>query len=178
MLVVGRFINGICVGICSAQVPVYVAELALAHKGGLVVGAPQWAITWAIFITFYISYGCSFLEGTASFRAPWALQTIPVIFFFFGIFWMPESPRWLAKQDRWDKCQKILMLIHADNNPDDDLVRMELQRLREACDMDRIQSNVSFTELVKPPMLWRFHIGVFVQIWSQLTCINVIMYCE
>lgn len=178
MLIVGRFINGICVGICSAQVPVYVAELALAHKGGLVVGAPQWAITWAILITFYISYGCSFLEGTASFRAPWALQTIPVIFFFFGIFWMPESPRWLAKQDRWDKCQKIPMLIHADNNPDDDLVRMELQRLREACDMDRIQSNVSFTELVKPPMLWRFHIGVFVQIWSQLTCINVIMYCE
>jgi hypothetical protein len=91
---------------------------------------------------------------------------------------MPESPRWFAKQDRWDKCQKIPMLIHADNNPDDDLVRMELQQLREACDRDRIQSNVSFTELVKPPMLWRFHIGVFVQIWSQLACINVIMYCE
>ncbi|KAJ5983297.1 hypothetical protein N7481_005396 [Penicillium waksmanii] len=176
MLIVGRFINGICVGICSAQVPVYVAELAPAHKRGLVVGAQQWAITWGILIMFYISYGCSFLKGTASFRVPWALQMIPAIFLFFGIFWMPESPRWLAKQDRWDDCQKILALIHANNNPDDDLVRMELQQLREACDMDRIQSDVSFTELVKPPMLWRLHIGVFVQIWSQLTGINVIMY--
>lgn len=178
MLIVGRFINGICVGICSAQVPVYVAELAPAHKRGLVVGAQQWAITWGILIMFYISYGCSFLKGPASFRVPWALQMIPAIFLFFGIFWMPESPRWLAKQDRWDDCQKILALIHANNNPDDDLVRMELQQLREACHMDRIQSDVSFTELVKPPMLWRLHIGVFVQIWSQLTGINVIMYCE
>lgn len=178
MLIVGRFINGVCVGICSAQVPVYVAELAPAHKRGLVVGAQQWAITWGILIMFYISYGCSFLRGTASFRVPWALQMIPAIFLFFGIFWMPESPRWLAKQDRWEECQHILALIHANNNPDDDLVRMELQQLRETCEMERLQSQVSFFELVKSPMLWRLHIGVFVQIWSQLTGINVIMYCE
>ncbi|KAJ5089298.1 hypothetical protein N7532_007982 [Penicillium argentinense] len=103
MLIVGRFINGVCVGICSAQVPVYVAELAPAHMRGLVVGTQQWAITWGILIMFYISYGCSFLTGTAAFRTPWALQMIPAIFLFGGIFWMPESPRWLAKKDRWDE---------------------------------------------------------------------------
>lgn len=46
MLIVGRFINGISVGICSAQVPVYVTELAPPSKRGRVVGAQQWAITW------------------------------------------------------------------------------------------------------------------------------------
>lgn len=46
MLIVGRFINGISVGICSAQVPVYVSELAPPSKRGLVVGTQQWAITW------------------------------------------------------------------------------------------------------------------------------------
>lgn len=40
-LVVGRFINGIAVGICSAQVPVYVSELAQPSKRGRVVGAQQ-----------------------------------------------------------------------------------------------------------------------------------------
>ena len=48
MLVVGRFINGLSVGICSAQVPVYVSELAPPSKRGRVVGAQQWAITWGI----------------------------------------------------------------------------------------------------------------------------------
>lgn len=39
MLIVGRFINGLAVGICSAQVPVYVSELAPPSKRGRVVGA-------------------------------------------------------------------------------------------------------------------------------------------
>jgi MFS family permease len=46
MLIAGRIVNGFAVGICSAQVPVYVSELAQPTKRGLVVGMQQWAITW------------------------------------------------------------------------------------------------------------------------------------
>jgi hypothetical protein len=42
MLIAGRFINGLSVGICSAQVPVYVTELAPPSKRGRVVGSQQW----------------------------------------------------------------------------------------------------------------------------------------
>jgi len=65
MLIVGRIINGFAVGICSAQVPVYISELAPPTKRGRFVGAQQWAITWGIMIMFYVSYGCSFINGTA-----------------------------------------------------------------------------------------------------------------
>lgn len=85
MLVVGRFINGLAVGICSAQVPVYVTELAPPSKRGRVVGAQQWAITWGILIMFYISYGTSFINGVAAFRLPWGLQMLPAIFLFFMV---------------------------------------------------------------------------------------------
>lgn len=54
MLIASRFINGVAVGICSAQVPVYVSELAPPSKRGRVVGAQQWAITWGILIMFYM----------------------------------------------------------------------------------------------------------------------------
>lgn len=178
MLIVGRFINGICVGICSAQVPVYVAELAPPSKRGLVVGTQQWAITWGILIMFYISYGSSFLSGTMSFRLPWGLQMVPAIFLFAGLFWMPESPRWLARNDRWDECQKILSLIHSAKGGNDDFVRLEMEQLRATCEYERTHPEGSFLDLVRPPMLMRTHVGVFVQIWSQLTGINVIMYCE
>lgn len=46
MLVAGRFINGFAVGICSAQVPVYISELAPPSRRGRLVGLQQWAITW------------------------------------------------------------------------------------------------------------------------------------
>lgn len=93
MLVVGRFINGLSVGICSAQVPVYVSELAPPSKRGRVVGSQQWAITWGILIMFYVSYGCSYLSGPKAFRVPWGLQMIPAAILFFGLVFMPESPR-------------------------------------------------------------------------------------
>ena len=111
MLVVGRFINGLSVGICSAQgkmmclsqldpdpltripVSVYVSELAPPSKRGRVVGAQQWAITWGILIMFYISYGCSYLDGPKAFRVPWGLQMLPAVGLFFGLFALPESPR-------------------------------------------------------------------------------------
>jgi Sugar (and other) transporter len=87
MLIVGRIINGLAVGvsihnfstshsmltlfqICSAQVPVYISELAPPSKRGRLVGAQQWAITWGIMIMFYICYGCSYIKGTAAFRVP------------------------------------------------------------------------------------------------------------
>ena len=38
MLIVGRIINGLCVGICSAQVPVYISELAPPRLRGRLVG--------------------------------------------------------------------------------------------------------------------------------------------
>ncbi|KAJ5887401.1 hypothetical protein N7495_007442 [Penicillium taxi] len=50
------------VGILSAQVPVYVAEMAQPNKCGKLDGAQKWAITWGILIMFYISYG-STLRG-------------------------------------------------------------------------------------------------------------------
>jgi MFS family permease len=46
MLVVGRIINGFCVGIQSAQVPVYISECVPPTKRGRLVCLQQWAITW------------------------------------------------------------------------------------------------------------------------------------
>ena len=52
MLVAGRVINGLAVGLESAQVPVYISELAPPSKRGRLVGVQQWAITWGILTMF------------------------------------------------------------------------------------------------------------------------------
>jgi MFS family permease len=169
MLIVGRIINGFCVGICSAQVPVYISEIAPPTKRGRLVGAQQWAITWGIMIMFYISYGCSFITGTASFRVPWALQMIPAILLFIGMMFLPESPRWLARKDRWEECKDVLVLVHGKGDPNHPWVTRELDEIKEYCEFERQNADVTYWELLKPNMINRTHIGVFTQIWSQLT---------
>ncbi len=44
MLIVGRVLNGLCVGVCSAQVPVYISEIAQPSKRGRLTGLQQWAV--------------------------------------------------------------------------------------------------------------------------------------
>lgn len=52
MLIVGRVFNGLAVGIESAQVPVYISEMAPPSKRGRLLCLQQWAITWGILIMY------------------------------------------------------------------------------------------------------------------------------
>jgi len=176
MLIAGRIINGFAVGICSAQVPVYITEIAPPSKRGRLVGCQQWAITWGILIMFYISYGCSYINGTAAFRVPWGLQMLPAIFLFAGMLLLPESPRWLAKKDRWEEAVGVLALVHAKGDQNSPFVHKEMAEIREVVEFERANSDVTYLELLKPGMINRTHIGIFTQIWSQLTGMNVMMY--
>ncbi|KAL1965695.1 hypothetical protein VTN77DRAFT_5195 [Rasamsonia byssochlamydoides] len=176
MLIVGRIINGFSVGICSAQVPVYISELAPPTKRGRLVSLQQWAITWGIMIMFYVSYGCSFINGTASFRIPWGLQMIPSILLFIGLLFLPESPRWLARKDRWEDCHAVLTLVHGKGDPNSAFVQREFEEIKDMCEFERRNADVTYLELFKPNMLNRTHVGIFTQIWSQLTGMNVMMY--
>jgi MFS family permease len=175
MLIAGRFINGVAVGICSAQVPVYVSELAPPSKRGRVVGSQQWAITWGILIMFYISYGCSFMDGEKAFRVPWGLQMLPAVILAIGLVFLPESPRWLARHDRWEETQAVLTLVHGKGDPNSPFVKLEMDEIRQAIEIERQHADVTWLELFKPDMINRLHIGVFTQIWSQLTGMNVMM---
>lgn len=172
MLIVGRIINGFSVGICSSQVPVYVSELSPPGTRGRVCACQQWAITWGILIMYFVSYGASFVSGTASFRIPWALQMLPAIGLFIGLLFTPESPRFLAKLGRIDECHQILAQLHAKGNLEDAFVQRELAEIKYVVEQERSGDHLGYLELFRPNMLYRTHLGLFTQIWSQLSGIG------
>jgi hypothetical protein len=100
---------------------------------------------------------------------------IPAVFLFFMVFIMPESPRWLAKHDRWEEAHNVLALVHAKGDHNDAFVQTELQEIRDMVEFERQNADASYLDLFKPNMIYRTHIGMFTQIWSQLTGMNVMM---
>lgn len=94
MLVVGRIISGLAVGLASTTVPLYQAEITAPSIRGRIVSLQQWSITWGILLQYFVEFGCSYINGTASFRIPWGLQMIPAIVLSVGMLWFPESPRY------------------------------------------------------------------------------------
>lgn len=93
MLIGGRILNGLTVGITSSQVPVYLAEVAKHSQRGTIIIIQQLAIEWGILIMYFIGYGCSFITGPDSFRTAWSMQFVPCVFFMIGLPFLPESPR-------------------------------------------------------------------------------------
>jgi hypothetical protein len=139
---------------------------------------------------FYISFGTAGIDGTAAFRIPWALQMIPAILLFFFLLFLPESPRWLARKDRWEEAKEVLTLgtlaakligiknlpwatVHGHGDPNSPFVAREMAEIEETVNFERQNADVTYWELLKPGMINRTHIGVFTQIWSQLTGMNV-----
>jgi MFS family permease len=143
---------------------VYISELAPPSKRGRLVGTQQWAITWGIMIMFYISYGCSFIDGTAAFRIPWGVQMTPAILLLLGMLMLPESPRWLAKQGRWEDSLAVLTLVHGHGDEKNWLVVREMKEIRDSVEFELQNSDVTWKELFRPQMLNRLHIGIFTQV--------------
>ncbi|KAJ5215754.1 Hexose transporter [Penicillium cinerascens] len=166
MLIVGRIINGIAVGIESSQVPVYISEISPPSLRGRFVGVQQWAITWGILIMYY----------TASWRIPWGLQMVPAILLFFAMMLLPESPRWLARKDRWEECHNVLARVHASGDVNHPFVQYELQDIKDMCEFERQHKDATYFDLFRPRMIHRTITALFMQIWSQLTGMNVMMY--
>ncbi|RMJ23726.1 glucose transporter [Aspergillus sp. HF37] len=130
-----------------------------------------------------ISYGCSFIGGrksynysTAQFQTPWGLQTIPAVFLNVEMLILPESPRWLARKDRWEDCHHVLTMVHGKGDPNHLFVVLELQDIREMCEFERQYKHITYFNLLRPSVVNRTHIALATQIWSQLTGMNVMMY--
>ncbi|KAF9436340.1 hypothetical protein BGZ76_004234 [Entomortierella beljakovae] len=176
MLIVGRIINGIAVGLASMIVPVYQSEIAPKEIRGRIVSLQQWAITWGILIQYFIQYGCSFIDSDAAFRIPWGVQVVPGIILLIGIGFFPFSPRWLADKDRPEEALEVLANLRANGNKNDPAVVAEFKEIQDAITFDRTLAARSYSELFKTPNLRRVFLGMTLQSWSQLTGMNVAMY--
>ncbi|KAF9947962.1 hypothetical protein BGZ70_002415 [Mortierella alpina] len=176
MLIVGRIVNGVAVGLASMIVPVYQSEIAPKNIRGRIVSLQQWAITWGILIQYFIQYGCSFINSEAAFRVPWGIQVVPGLILLGGISVFPYSPRWLADHGRNAEALEVLANLRANGDQNDPAVLAEYKEIEDAITFDRTQAARSYKELFQKPYVRRVFLGMSLQSWSQLTGMNVAMY--
>ncbi|OLY81082.1 High-affinity glucose transporter [Smittium mucronatum] len=176
MLVIGRFINGLAVGILSQAVPTYQSEVSAPEVRGRLISLQQWAITWGIAIAFWIGVGLDSIDSNKSWRITLYLQSVPSGILFAGMFFMPFSPRWLASKDRYDEALVVLARLRSGGDTTNPEVLDELETIKEGIRIDRESAKRSYLDLLKYPIKRRLSLGVITQVLQQLTGINVIMY--
>ena len=95
MLMIGRVIVGIGVGVAAQIVPLYLAEVSPQEIRGMLISFNVAMITIGQLLSVIFVY---FVKP--NWRAMLGCAAIPSILQFIGMMYLPESPRWLGKMER------------------------------------------------------------------------------
>jgi SP family arabinose:H+ symporter-like MFS transporter len=166
LFILSRIFGGLAVGAASVLSPMYVAEVAPARNRGMLVAIYQLAIVFGILCSYTINYWLHNADN--NWRWMFATGVVPSILFFAGLFFIPESPRWLYKAGRKEESFKVLTSIGGEL-----LAREEIREIAES--LDHNSESVSRGELFKPASRKVMVVGFFLAVLVQVSGINTVI---
>ena len=158
-----RFAAGIGVGMASMLSPLYIAEISPAAARGRNVAINQLTIVIGILITNLVNYMLAGY-GSEAWRWMFGLGVVPSLLFFIGIFWLPESPRWLLTVGRTADAEKTLRKIGGNVEETINNIQVSLAG-REKPSLKAV-----FEKGVRPMIV----VGITLAVFQQLCGINVV----
>jgi sugar porter (SP) family MFS transporter len=187
VFVAWRMFGGVAIGLASGLSPMYIAEIAPASMRGKLVSLNQLTIVIGIllaqFVNWYLvrnlpadateAYIRTSWYGQTAWRWMFALTALPSALFFFGMFFVPESPRWLAKRGEHQRARAVLTSIGGSDYAETEVRAMQLTMTGGQTD------RVPFGDLLRPEMRRALVLGVVLAVFQQWCGINVIFnYAE
>ncbi|VVC75487.1 Galactose-proton symporter [Aquicella siphonis] len=164
LLILGRFIIGVAIGITSYVSPLFISEMAPARHRGSLVLLNGIMITSGEAIAFLVDY---LLVPTQSWRLMFATGLIPAAVLFTGMLLLPATPRWTALKGQMEKSKKILARIRHSA-----CVEQEWNEILRLADRQRSNWSDLFSKSLRPVLMIGLGLGVF----QQFIGINTVMY--
>lgn len=166
ILIVSRVLLGLAVGIASYTAPIYLSEIAPEKIRGSMISMYQLMITIGILAAYLSDTAFSY---TGAWRWMLGVITIPAVLLLIGVFFLPDSPRWLAARGSDEKARRVLEKLRDTSEQ----AKNELDEIRESLKVKQsgwalFVNNKNFRRAV--------YLGVLLQVMQQFTGMNVIMY--
>ncbi|KAI9276419.1 general substrate transporter [Sporodiniella umbellata] len=170
ILLLGRIVVGLAVGIASMIVPVYVSELSPKHIRGRLTTLNTLVITFGQVIAYVMNI--AFANVTDGWRYMFGIAGIPALFQFCIMPFLPESPRRLIAIGRTDQARKVIRKIYG-NRVTENFIEEEIKSIHESYEADHAGSFKDFLskENSKPLI-----IACILQAAQQLCGFNAAMY--
>jgi sugar porter (SP) family MFS transporter len=166
ILIFGRVAIGIAIGLSSGTVPVYISEVSPAEARGWQVSLFQLAITVGILGAYLVDYAFARIQ---SWRWMFGLALVPAAIFGSAMYFLPETPRWLAKQGQFAAARAVLARIRGTANVDREMKEIE-QSLLQSVESGHI------SDLLQRSLRPALAVGIGLAIFQQVTGINTVIY--
>eukprot|EP01018_Ginkgo_biloba_P034287 Gb_16226 [translate_table: standard] len=174
LLIAGRILVGLGVGLASVTVPIYISEVSPANVRGALVAINGLLLTGGQFLSYLINYAFTRVSGT--WRWMLGASAVPAILQFILMAFLPESPLWLYRKKKEENAVSILEKIYSSEQ-----VEVEVEALRKSIeaetDEDGSTRKIQYIQLWKRKDI-RFALlaGVGIQMFQQFVGINTVMY--
>lgn len=165
-----RVWGGIGVGLASAVCPTYIGEIAPAQIRGRLVSFNQFAIIFGMLVVYFVNWGIAngqtieWVHETG-WRYMFASEAVPAGLFFILLFFVPETPRYLALVNREEKALEVLKKINVNADHAKNILA-------------EITATVSSTVKAKIFSYGKkvIIIGILLSVFQQFVGINVVLY--
>lgn len=164
LLILGRIVVGLAIGAASFTAPMYISEVSPARIRGELVSLNQLAVTVGIVVSYMAGY---FLSKVGDWRTMLALAAIPSTVLGVGMFFMPQSPRWLISHANIDKARSVLRRIRRSKDIDG-----EIKDIQDSIG----KQGGGLKELLQPFIRPALIVGIGLAIFQQITGINTVIY--
>ncbi|AHH93524.1 sugar porter family MFS transporter [Kutzneria viridogrisea] len=164
MLVLARGVLGLAIGSASALVPVFISEVSPAHLRGRLVAVNQLMITIGIVVAYAVDYA---FAANRDWRAMFLVAVVPSVLLGVGMYFLPETPRWLVSKGRLDQARAVLGLV--DRTAD---AEQEIERIRAVRAEGRVRLRELAGRWLRPALI----AGIGLQILGQATGVNTVIY--
>jgi len=183
VLVVARMIGGLGVGASLIIAPMYIAEISPPAMRGRMVSFNQLNIVIGISVAFFTNFlilklgqsdagwALAMKFGEYNWRWMLGLETLPAILYFFSLFAVPESPRWLAMKGRDDEALTILKRASGEEE-----ALKAIQDVKQSITSSGKKEKIPLAELFVPAMRLVLMIGVVIAVIQQITGINSVFF--
>lgn len=162
---IGRFITGFAVGLSSITVPLYLAEIAPAKSRGAFVSIHQLVVTVGVLVAYIVNY---YFSTTGAWRDMISAGLIPAAAQFFLVFFICDSPSWLHSHGFDSKAIEALKKLRKEDGWQEQLDRMTK--------LQPTSMKVGWGALLSPKLRHVVILGVVLNMFSQITGINSIIY--
>lgn len=165
-LYLGRLLDGFGVGVISYTVPVYIAEIAPQNLRGSLGSVNQLAITIGIMIAYLLGI-------FVKWRVLAILGMLPCMILIPGLFFIPESPRWLAKMGMTDDFEASLQVLRGFDTD----ISLEVDEIkRSVASSSTRRGTIRLAELKQRRYWFPLTIGIVLLSLQQLTGINCVLF--
>lgn len=185
-LVAFRIVGGVGIGIVSIVSPIYISEVSPAKIRGTLVSLYQLAVTVGFLLAYLMNWvidsgidASQVLGAEASvwermfqseaWRGMLGTETIPALLFFFIIFFIPESPKWLIVKGKDSKAKGVLARIYKSESE----IQEEISLTRASM---QGEDKGSWKDLLKPGIFVAVLAGSAIAILGQFMGVNAVLY--